>query len=60
MRRAIRIAAFGWLLWAAVGIAQTTRYLGLPFEPKPVDCYDQAVWNGHGFTPTGLTLCLKD
>ena len=57
--RAVVMAA---VMWFAVGVAQTTPYLGLPFEPKPVflDCYDQAKWDGKHFIKTGKTICLAD
>lgn len=55
----------GLLLWLLVEFAQTTPFLGLPFEDKlaatkPVflDCYAQAKWDGHRFVETGRTICL--
>ena len=50
----------GLALWVVVGVAQTTSYLGLPFEPKPVypDCYESMTWDGHKFHHTGITKCL--
>lgn len=48
------------ILFIIIGIAQTTPYLGLPFEPKPtfMDCYSQAKWTGHDWQTTGKTICL--
>jgi hypothetical protein len=48
-------------MWWIVAVAQTTPPLSwFPLEPKPVflDCYRQAVWNGHTFIETGRTVCL--
>ena len=60
MRRTLRIASLTVLCTVGQWISQTTPYLGVPLEPKPVfmDCYEQALWNGRVFTPTGKTICL--
>jgi len=60
--RLARIAALSVLLFAAFCIAETTPYLGLPFEPRPafLDCYEQARWDGRVFVETGRTICLAD
>ena len=60
--RVLRILALGTALAIVVSVAQTTPYLGLPFEPKPTfaDCYRQARCTGHTFVPTGRTICLSD
>jgi hypothetical protein len=58
--RVLRIAVAVFLLAAFIEIARTTPYLGLPFEPKPKDCYPQAKWNGRVYVPTGRTICLGD
>lgn len=58
--RLARISVLDVLLFAVVSIAETTEYLGLPFEPRPLflDCYKQARWNGRVFVETGRTICL--
>lgn len=58
--RALRIIVGGTILACVVSIAQTTPYLGLPLEPKPIflDCYQQAEWSGTEFIKTGRTICL--
>ena len=60
--RLLRQFALGLALFAIVSVAETTPYLGLPFEPRPLfmDCYPQARWNGKVFVPTGRTLCLAE
>ena len=60
--RPLRIVALALLLFALVSVAETTPYLGLPFEPKVVfmDCYRQAKWNGRVFVETGRFLCLPE
>ena len=60
--RLLRQFALGLALFAIVSVAETTPYLGLPFEPKALflDCYDQAKWNGRVFVKTGRFLCLPE
>jgi hypothetical protein len=62
MKRIPRILALALLLFVVVSVAQTTEYLGLPFEPRPIfmDCFPQAKWNGKVYVPTGRTICLSD
>jgi len=60
--RLLRQFALGLALFAIVSVAETTPYLGLPFEPKAIalQCYDQAWWNGRVFVKTGRFLCLPE
>ena len=62
MTRIPRILALGLALFALVSVAETTPYLGLPFEPKVVfmDCFPQATWTGKVYVPTGRTICLGE
>ena len=60
MNRVVRIVLLGVAFACIIEVAQTTPYLGLPFELKPVfpDCYRQAKWDGHRFIETGRETCL--
>ncbi len=58
--RVVRVALLGAALAGVLELSRTTPYMGLPFEPKPVDCYEGAAWNGKAFVPTGNFYCLKD
>jgi hypothetical protein len=57
--RLLRITAFSILMWLWIQLAMTTPYLGLPFEPRPAECYQQAHWNGVAFVYTGQSICLE-
>ena len=60
--RVVRIAALGLLMAGVIETARTTPYLGLPLEPEPrfLDCYRQAAWDGKAFVETGRTICLGE
>lgn len=60
--RALRIAVYTAVIFSVIEIANTTPYLGLPFEPKPIflDCYESAVWTGKVFVGTGKMICLGE
>jgi hypothetical protein len=60
MFRIARIIILGFIIWSVIQVSQTTPYLGLSFEPKPVDCYESMPWNGKNFIHTGKFFCIKD
>ncbi len=59
LRRVACVALYGLLLYGLVEVSRTMPYLGLPLEPLPVDCYEQARWDGRTFVKTGRVVCLR-